>query len=142
MVSLRWSRSLPLHAADNYCRKLETIWRDMNKMRKTTLFQRLLAKGEHATQLVDQRRALQDDIAKFQVGASLHTPIPGCGTLMDWSVHAADAVRPGGRVSDAHREETGRHCGIEHRPLRVYGRGGDRVAVRGGDTRTSKNFFF
>ena len=114
----------------------------MNKMRKTTLFQRLLGKGEHATQLVDQRRALQDAIAKFQVGASLHTPIPGCGTLMDWSVHAADAVRPGGRVSDAHPEETGRHCGIEHRPLRVYGRGGDRVAVRGGDTRTSKNFFF
>ena len=47
----------------------------MNKMRKTTLFQRLLAKGEHATQLVDQRRALQDAIAKFQVGASLHSAL-------------------------------------------------------------------
>ena len=40
----------------------------MNKMRKTTLFQRILAKSEHATKLVDQRRALQDAIAKFQVG--------------------------------------------------------------------------
>ncbi|KAM5542534.1 hypothetical protein V8D89_003993 [Ganoderma adspersum] len=47
--------------------KLETIGGVMKEMRKTTLVRRLLSKGEHATQLVDQRRALQDAIAKFQL---------------------------------------------------------------------------
>lgn len=78
-------------------------------------------------------------LRSFRWAAALHTPIPRFGMLMGWSVYAADAVRPGGCVSDAHGEETGRPCGLERGP--IYGR--DRVAVRGGDPRTSiQELFF
>ncbi|PIL37752.1 hypothetical protein GSI_01446 [Ganoderma sinense ZZ0214-1] len=47
--------------------KLETVGKAMKEMRKMTLLRRLLSKDEHATQLVEHRRTLQDAVVKFQL---------------------------------------------------------------------------
>ena len=54
-------------------RKLETVGKAMKEIDQTTLFRRVLSKDKHAAQLVEYRRALQDAIAKFQVGRSHET---------------------------------------------------------------------
>ncbi|KAM5542528.1 hypothetical protein V8D89_003987 [Ganoderma adspersum] len=47
-------------------RKLETIGKAMRDMGRTTLVRGILLKENHAAQLVDHRRTLQDAVAKFQ----------------------------------------------------------------------------
>ena len=53
---------------DNDYRSLEAIGRATKEMREATFIKRLLAKDEHAAQLIKHRRALQDAAARFQVG--------------------------------------------------------------------------
>ena len=54
--------------SDDDYRRLEAIGRAMKEMREATFIKRLLAMDEHAAQLVEHRRALQDAVARFQVG--------------------------------------------------------------------------
>ena len=118
----------------------------MNKMRKTTLFQRLLGKGEHATQLVDQRRALQDAIAKFQVGASLHSALLLRDVERSWTglfTQPMQCVRVDVCLTRIERKQDGIvGPSVDH--SKSTGTEGNRVAVRGGDpTRTSiEDLFF
>ena len=75
MVSVK-SQQFPLSLYLNMLlnigyRKLETIGKAMKDMRKTTLIRRVLSNNEHATQLGDHRRALQDAVTKFQVSSSV-----------------------------------------------------------------------